>query len=168
MRSLVLFAALGLVLPALAPAAGPDPKAEIEIARLKKALQEAVDQNKALKGRVDKLEADLAEVVKELTRLKAKAGGAGPAKGKDPDAPPNLQGEVTKVDGDLMTLSAGSDSGLVKGHVLEVFRRGAAPKYLGRVRIIEVSPKQSVGQAVGRMAAPVEKGDKVASRVSVK
>jgi hypothetical protein len=48
---------------------------------------------------------------------------------------------------------------------MEVFRLGQNPKYLGRIKIVEVTPTQAVGQAAGRMAATMQVGDRVASRV---
>src|SRR5262249_8811794 len=76
-----------------------------------------------------------------------------------------VRGEVRRVEGKLVTLSVGSDTGLARGHTLEVFRLGAAPRYIGRVRIVEVEPKQAVGQVTGRLAVAIQVGDKVASRI---
>jgi hypothetical protein len=76
-----------------------------------------------------------------------------------------VQGTVRKVEGGLMTISVGSDAGLAKGHVLEVYRLGKTPKYLGRVRVMEVTATGAVCQALGKMASNVEAGDQVSSKL---
>jgi hypothetical protein len=173
MRTLLVM--LMLTLPALA-----DTKPEEEIARLKKELKAA--QNKAaqlarerdlmrdkavaaeisaksLKERLDKIELKLAEVVKELAKRRGKAPAAAP--GTKPAE--NVEGKVEKVEGKLVSLSVGSDAGLKKGDTLEVFRLDTPPKYLGRVKVVEVSAKRSAAQAVGKMVDTPKEGDKVAS-----
>src|SRR5262249_50836410 len=80
-------------------------------------------------------------------------------------AGPDLRGEVRQVDGNLVKISLGSDAGLAKGQTMEVFRLGATPRYIGRVRIVEVTPTHAVGQVTGRLAMPVRVGDQGASRI---
>jgi hypothetical protein len=79
----------------------------------------------------------------------------------------DLEGVVKKVDASsgLMTLSIGSDAGLAKGHTLEVFRLTPTPKYLGRIRILEVTATEAVGQADKKMTEKPKAGDRVASRI---
>jgi hypothetical protein len=104
--------------------------------------------------------------IEEFLRQKpAEQPRSQPASGKNP--PPNeVEGHVKNIDASgLMTLSIGSDAGLVKGHTLELYRMTEKPKYLGTVRIIETDTKQSVAQPVGRLTAPPQKGDRVASRI---
>jgi multidrug efflux pump subunit AcrA (membrane-fusion protein) len=107
----------------------------------------------------------------EVFVKKAKATGVVPAGGIVPasDNPPpeDLEGFV-KRDADatgLVLISLGSDAGLLKGHTLEVFRLSPQAKYLGRIKIIEVRPYESVGQVVGKPAAPILKDDRVASKL---
>jgi hypothetical protein len=89
------------------------------------------------------------------------------AEGKNPP-PENVEGTVKEVDkGGLIKISIGSDAGLKKGHTLEVYRvNDKAAKYLGRVRVIEVSAKEAVAQPVGKLTGDIEKGDRVASKIS--
>ena len=68
--------------------------------------------------------------------------------------PPPLEGRVIEVrkpargsGGELMEISIGADSGLIKGHKLTVSRDG---KYLGIVRLIRVEADKSVGQVIER------------------
>lgn len=85
--------------------------------------------------------------------------GKNPPKGR-------VEGLIRKVDASsLMTISIGSDAGLTKGHTLDVYRLGPTPRYLGTIRLIEVTPTQAVGQPVGRMTSPPRAGDKVTSKL---
>jgi len=93
--------------------------------------------------------------------------------GKPPRNAPaeDVEGKIKAVDPEsgLVTISLGSDSGLSKGHTLEVFRLHKDPgqsKYLGTIEIIRVDAKEAVGRPVQRLFAPVEVGDRVASRVA--
>jgi hypothetical protein len=58
----------------------------------------------------------------------------------------------------------GSDDGLKKGNTLEVYRLDP-PKYLGAVRIVEVTPKKAVANPVEAMLGAVKTGDRVASQI---
>ena len=88
-----------------------------------------------------------------------------------PAGPPaeNVEGTVKKVaDGGLIVISIGSDAGLQKGNTLEVFRLGPKPadaKYLGRVRVLEVTATEAVCQPTDKLKDPIEVGDRVASRI---
>jgi hypothetical protein len=88
-----------------------------------------------------------------------------PASDKNPPAE-NVEGAVTKVDAKtgLVTVSVGSDAGIVKGNTLEVYRLNPA-KYLGTIRVLQVTPHEAVAQPVNRLLAPIQQGDKVASRI---
>jgi hypothetical protein len=94
-----------------------------------------------------------------------------PKKGDDSaknPPPENVEGLVKDVDkSGLVKITIGSDAGLTKSHTLEVFRvkKDVPPKYLGVVRIVEVTAKEAVGQPVGKLTAPIEVGDSVASRI---
>jgi len=116
-----------------------------------------------LKDRNSQLEQQLQDVARELVRGRA-AGPGGVARGANPP-PDNLEGLVKRADGNYVTISLGSDAGLVKGNTLEVFRLGQNPRYIGKIRIVEVTPNQAVGMAVGRMAVPIQVDDRVASRI---
>jgi hypothetical protein len=83
--------------------------------------------------------------------------------------PDNVEGTVKTVDASgLVKVSIGSDAGLAKGHTLEVFRLSMNPsksKYLGTIRIIDVSATEAVGKPEGRLAGPIQEGDTVASQI---
>ncbi len=82
----------------------------------------------------------------------------------------NVEGLVKSVDASgFLTISAGSDAGLAKGHTLELFRLNPQSpkqsKYLGTIRILEVEAKESIAQAVGRLADTPKAGDRAASHI---
>jgi hypothetical protein len=122
-----------------------------------------------LSDRNKQMEEKLQDLARDLARLKspAAATGVGAKAGKNPPAD-SIEGLVRQVDGGLVKITIGSDAGLLKGHTLEVYRLSSVPeqsKYLGTIRIIDVSNTEAVGQPTGRMAAPMEVGDRVASRI---
>ncbi len=107
----------------------------------------------------------------EVVVKKAKATGVVPASStvaaSDNPPPEDIEGFV-KRDGDatgLVLISLGSDAGILKGHTLEVFRLSPQAKYLGRIKIIEARPYESVGQIIGKPAGPILKDDRVASKL---
>ncbi len=81
-------------------------------------------------------------------------------------APPreHLEGKVEHVVGmGLITLSVGRDDGVEKGEILEVYRLKPEPRYLGKVRIIEVGATRAYAQPVSSLTgAHIREGDRVA------
>jgi myosin heavy subunit len=124
-------------------------------------------ENKTLKDRNNQLALQLEDMSKENIRLR-NVGGAAAGTTVAAKNPPleNIEGIVTKMDtqSGLLTLSIGSDAGLTKGHTLEIFRLNPA-KYLGTVRIVEVTPHEAVARPVSRTSSPVQQGDRVASKI---
>lgn len=118
---------------------------------------------KTLKDRNGQMEEQLQNLARSLAQLRSSSGSGG-ARGVNPP-PEDVQGLVQKKDGNLVTISIGSDSGLVKGHTLEVFRLGANYGYVGRIKIVEVEAKQAVGEVVGRLTKTIQVGDRVAPRI---
>jgi len=81
----------------------------------------------------------------------------------------DLNGVIEKIDpkdASLLSISIGSDAGLAKHHTLDVYRLKPVPLYLGKIRIIEVTPQKAVGRRVGNKAGtPILRvGDKVTSQ----
>jgi hypothetical protein len=112
-----------------------------------------------------RLERQLQEIARDMARLRASAGSTGVARGVNPP-PENVEGLVRGTDpSGLVTITIGSDAGLQKGHTMEVFRLGQNPKYIGRIKIVDVHPTTAVAQPAGRMMAPMKPGDRVASRI---
>jgi hypothetical protein len=81
--------------------------------------------------------------------------------------PPDLRGQVKSVGDDgLVLLSIGSDVGLKEGHLVEAYRTEPKPQYLGRIQVVKVSPKESVGRpATPQFKDALRAGDQVAGRI---
>jgi hypothetical protein len=128
-------------------------------------------QVKSLTGRTAALENQYQETLKDLERIKQNAGSANRGSLASASNPPpdNIEGLVRTADpGGLLKLTIGSDSGLAKGHTLEIYRLSPIPsqsKYLGRVRILDVTPHEAVAQPLGRLSDKPQAGDHVATRI---
>jgi hypothetical protein len=124
-------------------------------------------ESRALQERNAALTERMKELEKQLDRPSVKP--TGPA----PRAPANpVEGTVTEVDAaaGLVQISLGSDAGLEKGQTLEVYRlnadQPAAARYLGRIRVIDVTPKTAVGKRDTTTGGAVRVGDRVASQLN--
>ena len=110
------------------------------------------------------------------------SGGAEPKNAKD-DAPkdpgtPNpplkkLDGKIEKIDAkdaSLVQISLGAEHGLEKDHTLDVYRTQPEPKYLGMIRIVEVSKQSSFGRLItignSTNRAVLKEGDHVTSKIT--
>lgn len=142
-------------------------QAELQAATLK-------DQNKQLEATQRELLRDLARARSSITRGPSAptdrvAPGAmppPPRPGSSDNPPPeSVEGRITRVDGTLVSVSIGKDSGLEVGNTLQVYRLGANPKYLGKIVLTEVQNKVAVGRIVGRPTAPMRVDDKVGSSI---
>jgi len=122
---------------------------------------------RALGGRNQELETKLEDMSKELIKVKANGGSSGgttTVAAKNPP-PSQVEGLILKTDpSGMVTISIGSDSGLLKGHDLEVFRMNP-PKYLGTIRIMDVRPNEAVGKPLSKPLGPMQQGDRVASHI---
>lgn len=124
---------------------------------------------------LEKLNLDLSAENEDLrVKLNDKRGGYGVA-GERKDAvvpvpPPNdVEGVVKQVSPEgLVSISLGSDAGLLKGHTLEVFSLSPT-QYKGRITIVEVSPHEAVGRVTdAKQIKRIQPNDKVASRIVAK
>jgi len=119
----------------------------------------------------ERLEVQLREMAKDFERTKSGGTSALSQTNKASKNPPpdNIEGMVKVADASgLIKISIGSDAGLIKGHTLEVFRLSAIAtqsKYLGTVRILEVTPNEAVAQPVKPLSDKPIAGDRVASRI---
>ncbi|MFO0846071.1 MAG: hypothetical protein U0797_27430 [Gemmataceae bacterium] len=120
---------------------------------------------KALKDRNTQMETQLQDLARNLAQMKANTGAAAPG-GRGANPPPeNIEGQVNKVDGRLVSISVGADNGLSPKQTMEVFRLGQNPRYIGRIRLIDVNAKSAVGTIEGKTTMSIQAGDKVASRI---
>ncbi len=80
--------------------------------------------------------------------------------------PENVRGTIKVVDGNLATISVGSDSGVNKDNVLQIYRLSPKAEYLGKLTILSATPFEAVGRIELAPQRPVIKvGDEVASRI---
>jgi hypothetical protein len=95
--------------------------------------------------------------------------GRGEAAGKNPPAK-DVEGVIKRVDtgSGLVTISIGSDAGLVKGNTLEVFVTAPTPKYRGTIQVLDTNHTEAVCRPVVRMLGTLQVGDRVASRLKEK
>jgi hypothetical protein len=129
-------------------------------------------ESRTLKDLNIRLENQLQELARDNARLKV-GGTAGTtivAKPGNRNPPPDqVEGLIKTTDPTgLVKITLGSDAGLMRGHTLEVFRLNPNPalsKYLGTIRIIEVTATEAVGQPTSKMPIQPQAGDHVASRI---
>jgi hypothetical protein len=121
-------------------------------------------QSRTLKERNTQLEDALRKAQTDLAQAKTLGARTSGVAGVNPP-PENIEGLVRLAEGNLVTISLGSDAGLARGQTMEVFRFGQNPKYVGRIRIVEVNQTSSIGTATGKLLAPIQVGDRVASRI---
>lgn len=83
--------------------------------------------------------------------------------------PPRVDGKIlARGARGLVEISIGSDDGLRKGHMLEVFRlRGSTSKYLGRIEVLNTEPDRAVAKVIPEFRkAAFQKEDRVATRLN--
>jgi len=125
----------------------------------------------ALKKKNEQMFAQLVSLEKENAAIKAERllGGEGrrmAKRGVGSPPPSNLEGRITRVaNRNLVKISVGSDNGLSMDNVLQVYRLGPAPKYLGKIRIVSLGASEAVGQAEGRMTGQMQEGDRVGASI---
>lgn len=128
-------------------------------------------QAAALLDRNQQLEGQVQDLARDNARIKSNIAGGTIAPARSAKNPPveNVEGLIKTTDSTgLVKISIGSDAGLARGNTLEVFRLASIPsqsKYLGTIRILEVSATEAVAQPAGRIIAPLQPGDRVASRI---
>jgi hypothetical protein len=133
-------------------------------------VQRAVGEATFMK-RAQALEKQVTDLTKELENQRTaniEKLPVGPARSLVRQNPPDdVKGIVKSVTGDgLVSISIGSDAGLLRGHTLEVFRLDPKAEYFGAIQIVEVSPHEAVGKLLSpKFAKRVQPNDLVASRI---
>jgi hypothetical protein len=105
---------------------------------------------------------ELRERIRQLSRNLIAGGSNVPSAVRELDKPPppplpNLRGEVTAVQGDLVVLSIGYEAGLNVGTELDLYRTEGQPRYLGTVKITSAAnlyPKQAVATFIPARNVP--------------
>jgi hypothetical protein len=104
----------------------------------------------------------------QLTKeVQNRSSGGGSALGNRPP-PDDVRGTVLESDprNGLVTISIGSDAGLAKDHILQVYRTQPRPEYVGTIKILDAHFHEAVARPVQPLrAGPIQKGDIVSSRI---
>jgi len=134
-----------------------------------RAIKAEID-NKSLIARNNDLLQVLQEKEQDLIRIKANQGGAATTTTALSANPPpgDVSGRVKNYDptSGLLTITVGSDAGILKGHTLQVYRLEPNGQYVGVMRILEVRPNEAVGKLINKPRSPVQVNDKVANKIS--
>lgn len=150
--------------------------ANIELAKQRDDMRQrevaAQIEAKNLRDRFVQMEKQLREVTKQLDSAKVSTTVGGGKMGAKENRPAeHVEGTVKSVDGasGLITISIGADQGLQRGHTLHLFRldlrNSTNSKYLGVVKVLDVSNHESVVEAVKVLSDRVQVGDKAASEI---
>ncbi len=112
----------------------------------------------------------LVQQIEEAGRAgERRSGGATAGRGAARTTPAeDVRGKVLDVDprSGLVTISVGSDAGVSKGNILEVYRM-EPPQYLGTLSILDTQFHEAVGRPIAPLRADrIQKGDIVASRIT--
>lgn len=141
---------------------------DVQMARLRDEKVQYEIQYKAAKEKITSLMSQTEALVRENAQLKAQLGNiqSTPATAITKTAPPeDVRGTVKRVQGDLATLSIGSDAGVSVNNVLQVYRQSPTPEYLGTVTILAVTPTEAVGRLAGPKRNQVKATDEVAAQL---
>lgn len=87
-----------------------------------------------------------------------------PQKGTSKATPVPQEGKIENIhpeDSNLVHISIGSDQGLKRDDALEIYRLEPAPRYLGTMRIVDVTAQTAVGRLLGNVKQPLRVGDRV-------
>ena len=118
----------------------------------------AKNETAAMRARLDQVEQQLRDTQKRLNEAGGKKGAVdfGPRAGNDANPPAvKVKGSITKIAEDkndgagvLAEISVGADHGVNVNHTLEVYRAAPKPDYVGRLRILSVTEKTSIGRLI--------------------
>ncbi|HYV34658.1 MAG TPA: hypothetical protein VE988_03075 [Gemmataceae bacterium] len=136
--------------------------------------QTTVNRNQNLMSELRAKDTMIADLMKKNQPANAggSAVGGGPKDANYSNPPPVMvKGQIEKVDGTdktLVKITIGSDSGLKKGHTLEVYRLAPKAEYLGRLIIEDADFRYAIGKLLRQpgVAPPtLQPGDEVATKL---
>jgi hypothetical protein len=134
-----------------------------------RAVKAEID-NKSLISRNNDLLKVIEEKEQDIIRIKASGGRPDIAPtslaGNNPP-PSDVSGRVKNYDptSGLLTITIGSDAGILKGHTLQVYRLEPRGDYVGVIKVLEVRPNEAVGKFINKPRTPVQINDKVANKI---
>lgn len=137
-----------------------------QMARLRDEAVSYRIQYDSAKARNTELLAQIEAKERELAAYRSQFGVARPAasQARTP-LPEDVRGTIKSVQGDLATITPGSDAGVAVGAELYVYRLQPKPEYLGKLIIQAVQPHEAVGRLEGVGKAKVKATDEVAARL---
>jgi hypothetical protein len=121
-------------------------------------------QYESAKARNEELLKQIQAKDQELAQLRSPGRGTATTQAVTP-VPENFRGTIKAIQGDLATITPGSDAGAAVGSELQVFRLSPKPEYLGTLLIRAVTPHEAVGQLKGPQKTRVQVNDEVAARL---
>ncbi|MBX7103622.1 MAG: hypothetical protein K1X57_06050 [Gemmataceae bacterium] len=140
-------------------------------AQLTKVRDEAVNnklQYDSLKEKFATMMAQYEDSTKQLAAFAA-AGLSVPRAGTKAVPPEQVRGTIKAVDGNLATISIGTDAGVNKDNILYIYRLSPQAEYIGRLTILSATSFEAVGRIeTARRQATVKPGDEVASQITTK
>lgn len=140
---------------------------DLQMATLRDQKVQFEVQYKAAKEKLTSLMSQNEALVKENSQLKAQLGNiqTQPSTIAKTVPPEDARGTVKLVQGDLATITIGTDAGVNVGNVLQVYRTKPQPEYLGTLTILASTPNEAVGRLTGPKRNQVKVNDEVAARV---
>jgi chromosome segregation ATPase len=133
-----------------------------EVVKLTDEMHQSLNEMNELKSRNTTLSADLAKAREVLRHFDLNENT------DISKTPPRVEGLVDAVlGGGMVEVNIGSDSGLQKGHTLDIYRIGSTGnKYVGRIEVLKTSPDKSACKILSNFQqSEVQKGDRVASKI---
>src|SRR5262245_19552444 len=122
-------------------------------------------QLKTLKEKHENLVQQHEDASRELAGLRARGVTAGTSRNVPP--PEQVRGTVKSIDGNLATISIGTDAGVNKDNILYLYRLTPTPEYLGELTILSATPFEAVGRVkTAKRLTAIKPGDEVASRIT--
>lgn len=134
-----------------------------EVVRVTDELHQAINEKEQLRKRTEDITKDLAKAREALRYFDINESADYKSK-----SAPRIEAVVTATPGGgLVEISVGSDQGLRKGHLLEVYRTsGGASTYVGRIEVVKTTPDKSVCKVDPKFQnSNVMQGDRVASKI---
>jgi len=121
----------------------------------------ASDRNELLRKEVESLKIENSQL---RAQVGAGSSSAAAAQGSRVLPPEDVRGTVVKINGELATISIGTDAGVNVGNTLQVYRLNP-PDFLGRIEIVAATPQSAVGRLSGPKKNQVRVNDEVAANI---
>ncbi|MFO0810985.1 MAG: hypothetical protein U0746_20340 [Gemmataceae bacterium] len=124
-------------------------------------FQVAKDRNEQMRQQIESLKIENSQLRSQIGAGSTQPGSPTGTKVVPPD---DVRGTVKRIDGELATISVGSDAGVNVGNSLKIYRLNP-PDYLGEVTILAATPQQAVGRISGPKKSQIRVGDEVAANI---